>query len=318
MQYVGLNTQIHRNNRLSVMLLFAFPLLILGLVYAFFLIVSGLQEEGISFDWVNENFLMSAPMVVIAVGLWFVIAFFAHSSIINSATGARTLERRDNKRIYNLVENLCISRGMKMPKVNIIHDPALNAFASGINDRTYTVTLTTGLIEALDDAELEGVIAHELMHIRNRDVRLMIVAIVFVGILAFLSEILFRSLIYGRPRSSGGKKNDGQILVIIALVLAVIGYISSVLFRFALSRKREYMADAGAAEMTKNPRALASALRKVSKNYKVSSVKSEEVAELFIENRPEKAKGSDVKAMFHNMFATHPPIEKRIAFLEQI
>src|SRR5690606_3093631 len=126
------------------------------------------------------------------VAIWFVIAWFANTAIIQAATGARPLERKENMRVYNLVENLCISQGMKMPNVYVIEDDALNAYASGINEKTYAVTLTRGIINTLDDAELEGVIAHELAHIRNRDVRLLIVSIVFVGIFAFLSQMAIR------------------------------------------------------------------------------------------------------------------------------
>lgn len=315
--YVGLQGQISKNNRLSVILLIAFPFLILFLVWAFFFLINYFQSpETENLETANEFFLRSAPFVVGAVALWFFIAFFAHTSIIKKATRAKTLERKTNKRVYNLVENLCISRGMKMPKLQIIDDPGLNAFASGINEKTYSVTLTRGLIETLDDEELEGVIAHELMHIRNKDVRLMIIAIVFVGILAFLAQVIMRMLIFSPRRRSS--KNNNQLVLIIALVLAFVGYLTSVLFRFALSRKREYMADAGAAEMTKKPWALASALRKVSGNHKVSTVNSDEIAELFIENSVDKEEKKSLKGFMHNLFASHPPIEKRIAFLEQV
>ena len=123
--------------------------------------------------------------------IWFLIAFWANTSIIKAATGAKPLDRRENKRVYNLVENLCMANGMKTPKINIINDDSLNAFASGINDRTYTVTLSKGIIQKLNDEELEAVIAHELTHIRNRDVRLLIVSIVFVGIFSMLTQMHF-------------------------------------------------------------------------------------------------------------------------------
>ena len=169
--------------------------------------------------------------------------------MINKATGSRPLERKENKRVYNLVENLCMSVGQPMPKVNIIEDDSLNAFASGINNKTYTISLSRGIIDKLNDDELEGVIAHELTHIRNRDVRLLIVSIVFVGIFAFVTQALLRTFMYG----GGRRNNKNGAAIVIIMLLAAVGWLLSSLFRFALSRKREYMADAGAAELTINP-----------------------------------------------------------------
>jgi heat shock protein HtpX len=309
MEYVGIQNQISKNNFRSVLLLIGFPVLILAAIYAF-LYFTGYSAQYNNIDLVNRSFFESVPFVLIAVGIWFLIAFAAHGKMINAATGSQTLDRRENKRVYNLVENLSIATGMKMPKVNLINDDALNAFASGINDNTYTVTLTRGIIDKLNDAELEGVIAHELMHIKNRDVRLLIISIIFVGIFSFVAQILIRNMMYGRRR-----RKDGGKAIVIALVIAVIAYFLSMIFRFAISRKREFMADAGAAEMTKNPQALASALRKISGNFRVKSVKSDDVAEMFIENQPDKSAG--IMATISGLFATHPPIEKRIKVLEQ-
>ena len=208
-----------------------------------------------------------------------------------------------------------MSQGMKMPKINIIYDSSLNAFASGINERTYTVTLSEGIIRKLNDEELEAVIAHELSHIRNRDVRLLIVSIVFVGILSMLAQITFYTITHTRIRING--KNGGGVILImlIALVIAAVGFFFASLMRFAISRKREYMADAGSAEMTKNPLALASALRKISDDPNIEAVKRGDVAQLFIQN-PGKQSESALSG-FSGLFATHPPIEKRISILEQ-
>jgi heat shock protein HtpX len=179
---------------------------------------------------------------------------------------------------------------MQMPKVNIIEDSSLNAFASGINNKTYTVTLSRGIINNLNDEELEGVIAHELTHIRNKDVRLLIVSIIFVGIFAFLVEILLRSFFYSGMRRTRRDDKGRAIGMLIALALAIAGFLITSLFRFAISRKREYMADAGAAQMTKRPRALASALKKVSGNSRIEAVTRKDVAQLFIDNPPEPKK----------------------------
>ncbi len=311
--YVGIHTQISRNNRMSVLYLLAFPSLVLGAVYAFLYFMSGNEEYAADISRVNDMFLAVAPWVAGIVLIWFLIAFAFHNKMIDAATGAKTLERKENMRVYNLVENLCMTEGMTMPKIHIIEDPGLNAFASGLSEKSYTVTLTRGIIDKLTDEELEGVIAHELMHIRNRDVRLLVITIIFVGIFSFVVQILFRSVLYGRGRSSNNKK-DGR-LIIIALIIAAVAYFLALMFKFGLSRKREYMADAGAADMTKNPQALASALRKVSGNHEISTVKNDEVKEMFIENRPDKSSG--FMTALEGLFATHPPIEKRIKILEE-
>ena len=206
---------------------------------------------------------------------------------------------------------------MTMPKINLIEDDSLNAFASGISTSTFTVSLSRGIISKLNDEELEAVIAHELTHIRNRDVRLLIVSIIFVGIFAFLTETLFRIIRFSGSGSSNseGKKGSGGI-ILIALLLAAIGYLLSSIFRFALSKKREYLADAGSADLTKNPLALASALEKISVDSRIEAVQRKDVAQLFIDNPREKKKNNLLSTMAL-IFATHPPIEKRIELLRQ-
>jgi heat shock protein HtpX len=233
--------------------------------------------------------------------------------MINAATDSKPLSRTENMRVYNLVENLCISTGMTMPKINIIDDDSLNAFASGMDQRTFTISLSKGIIEKLNDEELEAVIAHELTHIKNRDVRLLIISIIFVGIFAFISQAIFRGIQFGG--TGKGKKGGGGSAVIIALVLALVGLLISSLLRFALSRKREFLADAGSAELTHRPLALASALRKISVDPIIEAVKRKDIAQMFIEN----PQALDKKSSFQitSLFATHPPIGKRIQLLEQ-
>jgi heat shock protein HtpX len=292
-----------------------FPCLIVLLTFVFIYLVVLAGGDGQAPDAPSPLETAAAltrqalPYVLGIVLLWFAVAYFANTAIINSATGARPLERKDNKRVYNLVENLCMSRGMPMPRVNVIRDSSLNAYASGINARTYAVTLTTGIIEKLDDDELEGVIAHELSHIRHRDVRLLIVSIVFVGIFSMLAGVARNALFYS-SLSRGNKKNNGAILLVILVVVALVGYFFANLTRLAISRKREYMADAGAAAMTGKPLALASALRAISADPEVEAVKRDDVAQLFIEHPCRKT-------AFSSLFSTHPPIQKRIEALEQ-
>jgi heat shock protein HtpX len=318
MQYVGLYTQQARNNFRSVVLLCLFPCLVVLLTFLFAVLLAFFTNESPETTNIWQQSLVFvrqfAPYIIGGVVVWFLIAYFANTSIIQSATGARPLERKENKRVYNLVENLCMSQGMPMPRINVIEDDSLNAFASGINNRTYTVSLSRGIINKLDDDELESVIAHELSHIRNRDVRLLIVSIVFVGIFAMLAEIALRSLRFAPQRSRNSKNGGGaMVIILIALVVAAIGYLFSTLMRFAISRNREYLADAGSAEMTHKPQALASALRKISADPDIEAVTRNDVAQLFIEHPSKKGKSAGITGLF----ATHPPIEKRIKILEQ-
>jgi len=330
-QYVGIHTQQVRNNTKSLLLLILFPCIILGMVYAFLSFVNvqevpdGYKSTHMEFDAMatNEAFLMALPWVVGIVGIWFLISYFANTSMVRHATGARPLERRENPRVYNIVENLTMTCGMPMPKINVIDDPQLNAFASGIDEKSYTVTVTTGICNRLNDDELAGVIGHELTHIRNRDTRLLIVSIIFVGImstvLSLVTRLLWNTFVYGGGgrRSSRNGKNGGSVIVVmlVAMVLAAVGYFFTLLTRFAISRKREYMADAGGAELCGNPWALASALRKISSDPGLGQVDREDVAQLFIV-RPH-AFASEFTNMMSKLFSTHPSIESRIAYLEQ-
>jgi heat shock protein HtpX len=226
------------------------------------------------------------------------------------------------------VENLCIAGGIEMPKINIVEDPNLNAYASGIDINSYTITLTTGIIDALDDTELSAVVGHELTHIKNRDTRLMVVCIVFVGIFSMTVNVLLRILssMWRSPRPRTRRKNDGAgagivLVLIIALVWATIGYFFSTLTRLAISRKREYVADAGGAELCGDPLALASALRKISENPGLATVKRDDVAQLYIIH-PDEEYDNDMGltglvAKANILFCTHPDTPERIRLLEQ-
>ena len=331
MKYVGIHTQQVNNNFKSLLLLILFPCILVGMVYLFLVILNSLGTsdpaygvvERVDWDYVNYEMMCILPWVVGIVGVWFAIAYFTNTAMIRRATGARPLERRENPRVYNIVENLTMSCGMPMPKINVIDDPQLNAFASGIDNNSYTVTVTTGICNRLNDEELAGVIAHELTHIRNRDTRLLIVSIIFVGIMSTIMtlavRIMWNTFIFGgdRRRSNNNKGSGVSIIVVmaVAFVLAAIGYVFTLLTRFAISRKREYMADAGGAELTGNPLALASALRKISGDPGLGDTDREDVAQLFI-IRPHEFKSS-FTSMVSNLFSTHPSTESRIAYLEQ-
>lgn len=334
MKYVGIRTQQVKNNIKSLILLALFPCILLGVIYAFLVALAyfGVSDLGygdvVTVDWDYVNYEMKAvlPWVLVIVGIWFAISYFSNTAMIRKATGARPLERRENPRIYNIVENLTMTCGMPMPKINVIDDPQLNAFASGIDDNSYTVTVTTGICDRLSDDELAGVIGHELTHIRNRDTRLLIVSIIFVGIMGTLMtlavRIMWNTLVFGggnrRVGSRGKNGNSGAAIIVVmlvAVVLASIGYLFTLLTRFAISRKREYMADAGGAELCGNPLALASALRKISNDPGLSEVEREDVAQLFIIHP--QALVTDISSFLNSLFSTHPSTASRIAYLEQ-
>lgn len=334
MRYVGMQTQISRNNMMSILLLIAFPVILLAMVWVFLATINyfgntdynayGEPIHWMDYDSINYSFLQTMPWIIGGVGIWFLIAYFSNASMVKAATGARTLERRENPRVYNIVENLTMACGMDMPKINVVDDPQLNAFASGIDRKSYTVTVTTGLLQLLNDEELAGVIGHELTHIRNHDTRLLITSIIFVGILSTVTSIvvnmLYRSMIYGslsNNRDRDGKNQGLGIVAILAIaaVICFVGYFFTIITRFAISRKREYMADAGGAELCGNPLALASALRKISGDPGLQNVDRDDIAQLYIIHPQAFAGG--MMSFFSDLFSTHPDTAKRIALLEQ-
>jgi heat shock protein HtpX len=313
----GLQTHIWNNNGKSVLLMLGFPVLLLLLTYALFLAFAGFAGMSVGpdptagyFIWAGQALAQAWPFALLGAAIWFVIAYFFYQNMIDAATGAKRVERKEEPKLYNLLENLCISRGITMPALRIMETDGLNAFATGLHKGNYSVTVTRGLMNTLSDEELEAVLAHELTHIRNADVRLLIIAVIFVGIFSFVGELGFRSLRFGGSggssrRSSSRDSGGGAIIaILVAVAIIAIAYGLAIVIRFALSRRREYLADAGAVELTKNPDAMISALQKISGNAAVNA--PSEVREMFIENPH-----SD----FASVFATHPPIEKRIEAL---
>lgn len=327
MKAYGLATHIWNNNWKSVLLLLGFPVLLLLLTYGLFLLYAGFAGETFRgsqdlsgpFIWAADALSHAWPFALIGAAIWFAIAYLFYQTIIDASTGARPVERKDNPELYNLLETLCISRGITTPKLRLIETPALNAYATGLHQGQYSITVTRGLVDTLDRDELEAVLAHELTHIRNRDVRLLVISVIFVGIFSFVGEMAFRGLRYagsggggssGRRSSGGNDRSSGGaaiVAIIVALVIIAIAYALAVVIRFALSRRREYLADAGAVELTKNPDAMIGALRKISGNAAMPQAPNE-VREMFIEN---------AHAEFAGLFATHPPIAKRIEVLLQ-
>jgi heat shock protein HtpX len=322
LQTVGLRTHIWNNALKSVLLLAGFPILLLLICFAFALLIAAMDNPDFADGVAQALSLMPAlvPVAVIGALIWFAIAYVANQWIVDSLTGARILTRQEDPRTWNLLENLAISRGLKMPTLRVIETPALNAYASGIREGRYSVTVTRGLLDTLDDAELEAVLAHELTHIRNRDVQLLVISAVFVGIISLAADVMargFRFGSYGAGRRSGGwgssgsggdskKGGGGAVLLIVAAILIfILARVLAIALRFALSRRREYMADAGAVELTKNPDAMVAALRKIEGHSAIGA--PAQIREMFFDNSE--------KVGFDAMFATHPSIEARVKAL---
>src|SRR6195256_4653187 len=306
----GLYTHIQSNKRRSLALLIGLFFLVYLLVYAGALAAEALSYEA-SLQFLLRrawfDFLAAAPWATVGTILWVVIAYYFHQSMIDAITGGREVTRKEQPRLYNLLENLCISRGITMPKLKVIEDASLNAFATGMNEKQYSITVTSGLIDNLDDAEIEAVLGHELTHIRNGDVRMLVIAVIIAGAIGFFAEIVFRLVFQGGlglrgGRGGGDRKGGAGVAILIAIALIAVAWFLSVVIRFSLSRKREFLADAGSVELTKNPDAMISALRKI-ENRGELEVATSGVMEMCIDNPREG---------FQDIFATHPSVDKRV------
>src|ERR1700687_3160431 len=269
----GLYTHIQSNKRRSVALLIGLFFLVYLMVFAGALVAEVLILGDAPLDSLVHaaayDFAKALPFATAGTIVWILIAYKFHQSMIDAVTGAREVSSTEEPRLYNLLENMCISRGITMPKLRIADDDALNAFATGLNDKQYSITVTRGLIDALNDQELEAVLGHELTHIRNGDVRMLVIAVVIAGVISFFGELVFRiffqNVMWGSGRRSSGdgdRKGGAGIAIVIAIAIIALVWILSIVIRFALSRQREYLADSGSVELTQNPDALISAARK--------------------------------------------------------
>lgn len=307
---VGLQTHIWNNNLKSILLLSFYPFLIMGIVWAIAAAVGLLATHNAS--WEDANALASStlyqywPIILTGVGGWFVVAYFFHTRMIRNLSHSHPVTRQEEPELYNLFENLCISLGIPTPRLEIIESHARNAFASGIDKNSFSVTVTRGLLQSLSKDEVEGVLAHELTHIVNRDVRLLIITIIFTGMLGFAAQMMWSNVRYGLwvGNRQSNKKGGGMIVLLAILVILWVGYFATLFTRFALSRRREYMADAGAVQMTKNPDAMMRALMRIAGKDQIPKMPGD-INMMCIENR----------VPFMGLFATHPPIESRIKIL---
>ena len=317
----GLYTHIASNKFRSMLLLGGLFLLVYVMVFAGALLAEVALNSNRPFDdyltLATHDLVTAFPFATIGAALWIVIAYFFHQNIIDAVTGGHDVTRQEQPRLYNLLENLCISRGIPMPKLKIVDSPALNAFATGLNRSQYAISVTTGLMSALNDREMEAVLGHELTHIRNGDVQLLVIAVVIAGVIGFFAELFFRIFFNsnwsfgggGRSSSSSsdGDKKGGGAFAIVLLAIALIGLAGglSLVVRFALSRSRELLADAGSVELTKDPDAMISALRKIEGRGELPGATSA-VMEMCIDNPREG---------FADLFATHPSVDSRVKAL---
>jgi len=235
------------------------------------------------------------------------VSYFKSDAIALKSTGAKEITKEENPYVYRMVENLCISTGLPTPKVHIIPSPALNAFATGRDPEHASIALTTGIINALENEELEGVIAHELSHVKNYDIRIMTVVVVLVGTLALLSDLIFRMRLFGGGKKDSESGGFGGAMAIVGIVLIVLSPIIAEIIKLAISRKREFLADASSALMTRYPEGLARALEKIQSSPEKLTTANSATAHLFISN--------PFKGGVSKLFSTHPPIEERIKAL---
>jgi heat shock protein HtpX len=314
----GLQSEIWNNNFKSLLLLALYPVILGFVLFAAFAIFGyysgravGYTPHGVGQNWesaIDYSLFITAqywPIIFSVVIIWFIIAYFFQGMMIRAMAHSHPISRKEEPDLYNLVENMCIATGTKMPRLEIIETHARNAFASGINEGTYCITVTRGLMQSLSRDELEGVLAHELTHILNRDVRLLMVCVIFTGMLGVAAQLLWSNVRYALwiPRSHNRKGGGNGLLLLFALLAILwIGYLATLLTRFAISRKREYMADAGAVKITKNPEALMRALIRISGVSELPKAPADIKAMCFENATP-----------FLGLFATHPPIQSRVS-----
>jgi heat shock protein HtpX len=308
----GLYSHIQSNRRRSIALLVGLFFLIYLMVYAGALVAEALSVDAgsdvlMQLAW--RDFLQAAPWATVGTALWVAIAYYFHQNMIDALTGGRDVTRAEEPRLYNILENLCISRGITMPKLKVMESDALNAFATGMSDKQYSITVTTGLLKRLNDAEIEAVLGHELTHIRNGDVRMMVIAVIIAGVVSFFAELVFRLWFYNgfsfRSRSDDRRGGGAAFAVLIAVAIIAVAYFLSFVIRLALSRSREFLADAGSVELTKNPDAMISALRKIEGRGELPGATSA-VMEMCLDN-PRQG--------FGELFDTHPSVDSRVAAL---
>jgi heat shock protein HtpX len=295
-----LREQIRRNRLLTTELLAFFAVLIGGVAAALYAVYGG-----------------PAAIAVAAIGvMWALFSWFLSSSVVAAVTGAKPVTKAEQPELYRVVENMSIAAGLPAtPEVRLVDDPAPNAFAAGRDAKHTYVCVTAGLLQTMDQRELEGVISHEIAHVQHRDVRLMTLVAVLVGVIAMISDIALRLLFFGGGRRRGSSPADA-ILLGIGFAGLILAPIAAIGIQMAISRRREYLADAGGAEISGDAEGLALALRKLADDPREIRDTSRSTAHLYIEGPLRKASGP--RALLSGLFNTHPPLADRIAALEKI
>ena len=293
-----LYSQAESNIRKTWILITIFLIFVIGLGWIFSYIF---QNPGILIFAVVFSLLMN------------IISFWHSDKIILAMTKAKPIEKNDNPELYRMVENLCITAGLPLPKIYILPEAQPNAFATGRDEKHAVIAVTRGLLEKLDRSEVEGVISHELSHIGNKDMLLMTIVVVLIGFVSVISNLFLRSMWFGgsRGRDDGGSSQAGAILAMLGIVFAIVAPIVAMLIQLAISRKREFLADASGALLTRYPEGLARALEKISTDKTPMKTASTATAHLYIAN-PFKGK------KLINLFLTHPPVEERIKALREM
>lgn len=264
--------------------------------------------------WLISYILESYFILWIALIYSVLISFFSYwysDRIVLMMTHARPIEKKDNPELYRIIENLCITAGLPLPKIYIIDETQPNAFATGRNPQNGVIAVTQGLLDKLDRSELEGVIAHELAHIGNKDALLQTIVVVLVGVVVMMTDIFWRISFWGGFSSRRNSDKGGQmriIMLLIALALAILAPLLATLIKLAISRKREFLADASGALLTRYPEGLAQALEKISKDPHNLKVANNSTAHLYIAS---PFRGKQSKSWFTKAFMTHPPVEER-------
>jgi len=251
------------------------------------------------------------PFILIAAGIYALIMYYSGGRLSLAVSGAKQIVKSDNPRLFRIVENLAITDGLPTPKVYIIDDPALNAFATGRKPDAASVCVTSGLLEAMNDQELEGVLAHELGHVKNYDIRVSMVAFAMVAVIGLLADVMLRMAWFGGGNRNNNEGEGNQLFFILGIVAAILAPIIATMIQLAVSRKREYLADATGALTTRYPEGLASALEKIKDSSSVMKRQNTSTAHFYFAN-PLRGHG------ITNLFSTHPPIDERIARLREM
>jgi heat shock protein HtpX len=292
-------SQIDANKRKTVLLIAIFTAIIIGIAY--------ILNVGFGYDY---SIVVGAVFFSAIMSL---VSYYTGDKLALLSTGARQIAKEENPYMYRIVENLCIADGMPVPKVYVINSPALNAFATGRDPEHASIAVTTGIMQALENEELEGVIAHELSHVKNYDIRVMTLVVVLVGAISLIGNMFWRGQMFGGRRRSNDREGGdiGGILMIVGIVFIVLSPIIAQLIQLAISRRREYLADASGALLTRYPEGLARALEKISVSNTPLQTASSATAHLFISN---PFKGQNLG----NLFSTHPPIAERVKRLREM